>query len=1485
MDCTYIDSKGNVVTEEQHAQQSEFDRLQSERMMNLSDTGPVNNARIELFAPGNTDAGGVFTNYIQFKRTQLYELNRRLNKVKSDKKGKGLSIEQFNKLNTLERELTTQIEGRDELGIKGLKQEIKELMNNQDINAVGYYAEKDIERISRLSKSDNIDDLREAQRLVDFYNIAATFKKNIDNPFYVEDEIFLSDENGKLTSEYKLAPEIIAKFKEWQDKANQFQNQLISKEEDAITNLINTDDAVKKTYGENKKFSYDELISKQKGLRDTDPISMWTMDITQGIFSNNGLMPQVMFSSLVNSFESKRVWSREIEERVDKNSTALQTELSKMGYSLRASGIGLKGVSYQLFKEITREGNETGGLVQRFNKEFFDIQANAINKFHNSFDDAKLSKDYNARISSFNKAFEELKQWKRENTIMFDFNDKSETYKKSMVDILGQKGYDEHLAKQNNLLNKYQAEKQSMIDTILIEEGKGPGTRDDLSHKGLAQLNYWENNHSPENGVKDYFSGKGLFIDEHKVNSFMTYNVLIPRKYRATQQIDNAGNISFTNTDKSTGYYSEAFSKIEANSVLSEFHDIMSDVLGKIREHVPYDLQSKMAVNTVPALKKTFAEFIGDKNVKILRTRFPAFAHIIEKIRLSFGIIKQSEVSYATLDPITKKTNYKVNDGFLQGNSKAVNEMMYIEKVKFQQAQKVIGSENQSVVINRYSRFDVKSLKPEALVLLAKYINSDISLSDIQSRNLKKITDVTGSTIEIGKYIRDYSIHQVVQSQSFDLGKIAKYFSNLTMGYAARQEALPILDIMKKHYEKIQKPKTQNTGMGIFNANHKNYEMSGVRTNAHRQIDDWFERVVLDNYGGKHFGVHGAEIKDIKSDDGKITTKIPTYGKRIFSNEEKTKIKQINELLQTEKAEQTRKALEEIKSKFGKERTATAIIDNLLSWIRTLRLGYNLSSASTNFLEGVTSNMMLSSMGQYFDPKEIYYGYHVIKASWVKNISFGLISTGIAKRNRMLMDRFNVIMDSKNELQKSSSKTYSSQLSWLNPHELNQRVEYINQSPIMIAMLRTRKIKDKSGKEDTLWNAFNDNGHLRDEFKTEENIKNWEELTGSEYLNFKQNLHAAITLGHGNYDELRGMMAKSNSGGKALMMFKTWIPNALYWRIGAEQDSIQSGQQKVKGIYKSHSRATAGLHGAVVGTALFGPLGSVIGYGAGYGLGAAFGIESHVGIIKETVGATKLLLKKIIGMPVNLVSGKNIIGTGNKTFDDWVGKGNFTAQDAKNLRANMADIAMQLSWMAMILIIKSMFWDDDDKPDDPERIAHNILINRLMNLSSQATMYVNPVAVYKNTIQSNALIQYITDLGKETVRLSEWMHGRDIIQSGYNAGQSGLSIQTGKILMPGILKGNMFGFDTQAQRVFEESPFHPYFKSEEKQEKEANKRARAEYKLQLEENLKDSDIYESDKERDKAIRRQLDEDLPTPAKLKKLGLTREEYEQQKLQAQ
>jgi len=928
----------------------------------------------------------------------------------------------------------------------------------------------------------------------------------------------------------------------------------------------------------------------------------------------------------------------------------------------------------------------------------------------------------------------------------------------------------------------------------------------------------------------------------------MDYNVFIPRKF--TTNITNNGNeYIFTDTAIKTNYYSNIFEQIESNEVLSQFYDTIKEVTEAIRENMPYELQKGVAVNTIPALAKTSAEIIADKNTGILSSISLAFKNIIEKIRLSFGIVSQSEISYATLDPITGKSNYKINEQFLQGNKKAIQELILIEQSKFIQAyntNKPVPFTNLEK-INRFTIVPLSNMNSESLLMLAKLINVDISLADINSGNISAITNITGENVEIGKYIRDFSLHSVVQSQSFDLPKIGKYFSNVIMSYAARQEALPILEIMKQHYESIKKPKTNNLRKGIFNANSESYEMSGIRTNAMRQMDDWFERVVLDNYGLKHDGKHGSKI---------------------YSNEEKARIKEINKIIANETNEQTVQKLKDIKAGFGKEKTATAIFDNMLSWIRTLRLGYNISSASTNFLEGVTSNMVLSSLGEYFDPKEIYYGYGVIKHSFIKNLTFGVAETGLARKNRKLMDKFNVIMDSKNELQKSSVKTYANKLSWLNPHELNQRVEYINQSPIMIAMLRSIKIKDANNNESSVWNAMSKDGHLKDNFRTEQNIQDWENLSGENYLSFKQKLHKAIVLAHGNYDELRGMMIKSSSAGKALMMFKTWIPMQLYWRFATQQDDIQSGTIGYKGRYWSYNTGTGGVHGAIIGTALFGPLGTIAGGALGGLLGKTFGTDSGVGLLQETIESTKQLARKIIGMPVNILAGKSIISTGDKAFENWVGKGDFTSQDAKNMRGNMSDITIQLAWIALILMTKSMFWDDEDEPDDPNRIAHNILINRLMTLSSQAAMYVNPVDAYKSTIGSNAFIQYLTDVGKEIHGVNEAVHGRDIIQSGINAGESGLGLQTQKIIMPGIFKGSYFGFETQAERVFEESPFHPYFKSEATEEKESNKRDRAERKIDLLDEGLD----------DKEIRKILDEELPTPSRLKKLGKTREEYE-------
>jgi hypothetical protein len=1142
-----------------------------------TDTGPNTYEQLRFFnsasiAQSNVP-GSTYTKYLQFKETQARQLKRRIAEIERKKKVKDITTAELTTLKNLERDLKTTLEGNFELGIKGIEEEIAELQNSANIKAVEYYAKKDLQRLDKLSKSNDLDDLNEAQKIIDFYNAAGTFRKDIENPFFPQKEIFLEDMNGELTSQYKLADSIREEYEKWASLANGFQNIVDDKKKQLTVDIVNRDYTVQKTFN-GKKFNFEDLISDAKGLKDADWLSMWTMDITQGIASHNGLLPQVMFSYLTNSFEKKLAWAREIEEKIDKMNPGVQKELVRLGHSLRGLGIlGLGGASYNIFKEVTKEGNETGGIVQRYTKEYNDKQSKASATFRAEFEAAKLITDHTAKNRAFNKAFEQLKAWRRNNAIIVDitkipeiasepefaeFNSTGDaTYVAQLKTLLGDKGYTEEINKQKTLLRNYQSMRRSMIETALIHENKVVYA--DLSDTTKNGIKMWENSHSPLVGHEDYHSATGVFVGSGKVNTYMDYNHFIPRKYKTTITTNAKTNqYEFTDSTIPTGNYDANFATIEANPILSPFYDVIKEVTEVIRENMPPELQQKVAFNTLPGLMKSSAEIIADKNTNILTALIESFRQMWERLRVSFGVHKQSELSYAQpLDPITGKPNYRVNDGFLQGNAKAVRDRMTIEKAKFLVSYNAGVSKALKIdKIRRFSIVPLSRMSPDALVLLAQYLHVDISVDDIRLGKIAPIKNITGEQVEIGKYIRDFSLHSIVQSQSFDLGKIAKYFSNMTMTYAARQEALPILEIMKKHYERIKKPHTNNVNEQLYNVPYDKYMQIGLRTNAIRQMDDWFERVALDNYGAKHSLIFGSKKEKA------------IVGENIYTVEERKKLDEINTLLANPDIEATEKdKLQDIKDSLGKTRTGTALIDNLLSWIRTLRLGYNVSSASTNFLEGFTSNMIVGASDQYFDPNEIFYGYHVIKQSFLKNLTFGKAETALAKKNRSLMDKFNVIMDSKNELQKSSTKTISSRLSWLSPHELNQRVEYINQSPVMIAMLRTLKVKDKNGNESKLWDAYNKEGHLKDEFKTPENVKNWEDLSGDEYLAFKQKLNKVIVLAHGNYDQLRGMMAKSGSGGKAMMMFKTWLPNAIYQRFAVEQDDIQAGTTNFKGKY------------------------------------------------------------------------------------------------------------------------------------------------------------------------------------------------------------------------------------------------------------------------------------------------------------------------------
>jgi hypothetical protein len=1465
-----------------------FSEEQKERGYEIDNIGPNTEA---MLSPLGEETIGVFEKFIRHKERLRRFLEERLSSIAKELKNSKTSTDRRTELNGLKSKINLRLKGDPARGITGIEEEIVDLRRNANIDAIGYYVEQDLARLKTLAQSNNAADIKEARTIIDFYDAAGTFQSDRENPFFPQHQIFFF-ENDKPTPDYQLGEQMMSQFKQWRDTAMGFAPAIDLKAKEITVNSFNADLGVKKAYNTTNEFNFDAIVHTVEGLKDVDWVSAWSMDVTQAIFSKAAPLAQVMHSYLVNAMEGHLNYSREYAKAMEELGPKVAKRLAEIEggkYKLRAFGIlGLHGVSYDLFLDTTKNGMQTGTLVQRFTKEFVDAQVEQSEKFKKLFEQARGAED-TVKGALYNAAFEANKQWKRANTIImnplfiqeliddpeFEFNNvttgteaEKKAHRKELIDLLGQRGFEEEIEKQRRLLSKFISDKQSYINAQMVFEGVTD--EKDLSSNSHFIIKQWDLQHNPAMGVQDYYSANGVFVDKRKVNSYMDYNNTIPRSKKVAITSSN-GIFHFEDNAIPTGFYNDRYKTIEEDDTLREFYDLVKNGLDKISESAPYELQKAMPALTLPMLMKSTTEFLIDNRNGTLKMVSSAWRRMWDRIRLSFGLIQQSEVSYAVKDPITGKYNYKVNDQFLQGNQRAVKERSVIEKIKFLQAYNIGKTKGRLEKINRFTAVPLSAMNTATLAHLAQLLNVDISSEEIANGRIDKIKSVTGEIAHVGKIIRDFSVHSVVQAQSFDLPKLMKHFTNLASAYAARTEALPVMEIMKAHYEQIRNPKTNNTSNPILNMLEGKVASEESRKRANEQMENWFQRVMLDNYGIKHFGVFGAKIENIKELDdqghetGKVDTKIPLIGKKIYSTEDKKKIKEIDALISKETDQDTIGKLQAIKEGLGKTRTATAAILNFLDMVRTLRLGWSLSSGISNFAEGYISNMILASGGEFFNPEEIYYGYAVGRKSWVKNITFGKRAHPDARKARILMDRYNVLLDSKNELQKATVKTNLSKLESLNPYEINARVEYLNQMPILVAMLRSEKIKDKNGVESSIWDAMDSNGELDEDFRTDENVNNWEKLIGNDYLAFKNKMNEGIVRAHGNYDELRGMMLKSSVSGKAIAMFKTWLPMQLFWRFGQQQVNLKTGKV-FKGRYRSFTPGSGTVYGAGIGLLAFGlgPM-ALIPAGIGLGAGYALGLKTDLGAIKEVALTTAMLFKKALGMPINILRGKNLIDS-SKDFDKWVGQGKFTALDARNLRGNMAELSIMMTTLALMLLVKSFFWDDDDDKEDPERQFHNMAVNKLMQLASQASMYVKPTALWKSTFGDIAVLKYLEDVGKEMKNLGQLVSGTD-------PGGTKTWRQTKKTFIPGLFKDLdlHLGFGSQAEKQFEPSPYDDWFHGEEfltaRKEKQIRKN--------LSEDLKDAG-YEDQKQRVKI----LNMEMPTTKQLNKKGYTREEWEEE-----
>lgn len=1401
------------------------------------------------------EVGSIQPNYEKFVNFKTTLKNKLQNQIPSiDEKIKSSTdIDLIKKLNKLKNNIEIRLNGSEELGIKGLEEEIFELNAASPKEKLRFYFDSDFKRLDELVNSKSPEDIDEVKNIIGFYRRMANF--NSEHPLFSDRDMY-NTQNDLI-----LPQDLVNMLRDYSAKADEYDKRLQRVEKDSLVNNISNIQKVKK----NADLTYDSLFSSDTGLKDATWIDMFIMDTTNGIFSHNGIIPQVGQEILRENMEKELLFFKDISKRLLNIEDKAAEELGKIDngkYKLDKLGIlGVRGVSWDMFRAKYKNGLSTDYIVQRYSPEYINERSKMYSEFNNSIKDALAEQDKQLKIKKFGQAFNKKLDWHKRNSIFIDITkipeissnnkfDKIKSnfkpnleYKQYLISILGENGYKEEVEKQEKLLEDYLVKKELFEDNLLDKYNITQIKDNEAASKDYS---LWLSKNDPFDFLSKYNSGESF-----KVNHTAAFNHYVPaRKLSILSQ--TAKGEMYLESGKDSGYYDSTYSQIESSPELLEFYNILRDVTNKIHDSIPSDMKDKFSANSIPALKKNIQEIVFDSNNNILERIVKAFKELLDWFRTRYGIDAQSNFSQLPINE-SGLPEYKINTSFLKNNKDRIDQLYTVESIRLKKAlNNTIGK------FSRYDKFNINKVDDEVLSIISE--NTGVPV--------EKIGTVFGTEIELFKILRDGIVDQVVSENSFDLPKIIRYYSHAISMYQGRQKALPMLSILKQHYEDIKKPSLTNTGELIRDRTGK-IKLEGLRENAINQFDSWFNRVVLGNYGKKP-GLGSKIFKRISDkviDDEdkrelfKEKLKSSIDGFRYNENEKLLLKKlpaiksELNYIINTSQqideineATSMLNSIINVENKLGKDFNLNSFVEPIFDFIRFLGLGYNLSSSITNFLEGQIVNFNIAASGDYFKPENIYRANNIVKGSFLKNITFNQVATDGAKKARILMDRFDVFQDVANELQKASTKSAFSKFKPLGPFELIRRTEYLNQTPLMIARLLDEEITGKDGSKSNVWDALDSEGNLTENFATKENKDNWENANGQQYFDFKSSVNKMIVNSQGDYDPLRGNKASEHVSGQAIMMFKRWMGRQFYQRFAVEQMDIESGVGKFKGRFRSHTKVSGAIHGGIIGFAGLsfigaGPVGLMIGLPIGY-LGSKFmGVSSEVGALGQLSTVSREIFMNLLRLPVNTITGKKTIR------DIDINNLQLSQRDAANLKANLVDMSITLAWVAMLLFTKALFWDDDDEEDSVKRKTHNLLANRFMQLSGQSAMYLNPIDTWDSTFGNIALLRFFDNVGKTATATQDALEGRDILQSGPHAGESRLWNQTQKTFLPGILKDQV-GFSTQTERQFVKSTFDDWFYGEERNAQQETRRIRAEYKESLEEKgLKEEEIEKLIKER------------------------------------
>ena len=432
-------------------------------------------------------------------------------------------------------------------------------------------------------------------------------------------------------------------------------------------------------------------------------------------------------------------------------------------------------------------------------------------------------------------------------------------------------------------------------------------------------------------------------------------------------------------------------------------------------------------------------------------------------------------------------------------------------------------------------------------------------------------------------------------------------------------------------------------------------------------------------------------------------------------------------------------------------------VDAIIDYTRLTQIGLNPFSGISNLIFGITSNSLWAARNRDFTDKEFWKSTKIILGAFQSFLTRGRLISDDFKKMTLFSEKFGIEPEKTGVLGESNLSNKFVKLLY----SMQTGGEFIVHTQGLVAKLYHEKL-NIDGKKVSLYDCYKIDGKDGNEKLV------WDSKYGQEPPEWKELIHyddkgnniSKLSKFWDQFEQYRrssqgdyfnAMQFKGKWYGRALMMFRTWIPQAIEQRFGSERDGF-------KGRYRSYRAFYDMTNDPLFKDKMYDERGQFI--------DPKFKLNSLVpsNLLKGSLNLTNYFLSKSLIGKLSPSWGKGIEAK-------MIEKG-LTPIDIENMRVNMRELHMIVGLMIMAGSLQALM--NKDKQD-----SHSLHLAFALNLLNRAnqdlSFFYSPTStqqIMKDVIPIMATWNNASDVVFNTSNII--FGGNDIYKNGPHKGGSKL---------------------------------------------------------------------------------------------------------------